>query len=54
MKRNAHTFLMHSRYVRHARRDAVRHGTSRRPVALSLRARIERAWRGCFARANVN
>jgi hypothetical protein len=53
MKKQAQTFLMHSRYERHARRDAVRH-ENRRPVARSPRTRIERVRRETLARALVN
>jgi hypothetical protein len=53
MNRQPQTFRMHSRYERHARRDAVRH-EKLRPVARSPRARIERKRREALARANVN
>jgi hypothetical protein len=52
MKQQPHTFRMHSRYVRHARRDALRHGTTYRPVAPSARARIERVRRENIVRMN--
>jgi hypothetical protein len=49
VKKQPQTFRMHSRYERHARRDAVRH-ESLRPVAPSPRARIERVRRETLAR----
>lgn len=52
MKTPAQTFRMHSRYERHARRDAVRQDNLR-PVVASPRARIERVRRETVARQQM-